>query len=1121
MLHLTVLDSLSDAIVVGDLGDRIVHINPAAERLLGWTSAELEGRPLTLLMPERMHVQHTEGVRRFAATRTAKIMGKAVRVPALRKDGSEIDIELTLSTFELPGEAPAVIATMRDLAERVELERQLQITRYLRAATDGVARLTERLDVDHVVRTAAVVLVEGFDAALARVWLPDSARGALILRASAGLSEETHGTARAVLDLKTYPFKVGVVARTLEPFVSNDLTTDSQFDQDWLRRENIKAVAVFPLAISGQLRGVIASFFRRTLADEIVQSLLTFAALTASAVNDSLLHEAERATRKRFEDFVNGIDHGIVWEADAATLKVTFVSARAEQLLGYPLADWYSEGHFWIDRVHHDDRDGVLRVLRAAVASNADVGFEHRFVKANGEVVWVHTGARLAQVGPGSGVMIHALSADVTHLKASEERAAAAARQLDTILGGVAEGVTAQAADGRLLYANLTSARLCGFSSTAEMMAASPADIAARFHLLDESGNPFPSQRAPWRLALEGVEPPSCVIRFRDLTTNVERWSIASARPVLAPDGTVEMVIGVFRDVTDEKRVENGLRFLSDASVVLATSLEYEETLRSLAHLAVPAIADWCSVHLLADDDAVASPLIVHHVDPEKVALARELIGKYPPDPSASRGAAHVMRTGKAELYAEISDAQLEGAAIDGEHLRLLRALGMISAMTVPISARGRVMGAISFIAAESGRRYGESDLNIAHALAERAAYAVENAQLYAEAQRARAHAEEATRLKDEFLTTVSHELRTPLSSILGWSAMLRGGRRSDPAFTAQGLEVIERNARSQLRIIEDILDVSRIIRGQLRLETQPVRIDELAREVLQSLRPSYEAKRIRADYRGCDGECLVVADPDRLRQVLWNLVSNAVKFTPASGEISVAIEQVGAEIIIAVRDTGIGIEKSFLPFVFERFRQADGSAARPVGGLGLGLAIVRHLVELHGGTIAAQSDGLGTGATFIVKLPIRPFTTSAEELRETAAAPNRKGARSDPPRALSGMRLLVVEDESDSRELIEIVLASEGASVMTTSTAEEALAALDAFAPDVLVSDIGMPEQDGYWLVAELRKRRPTLPTVALTAFTRREDVARILRAGFDEHVGKPVDPQKLVETIAALRVG
>jgi CheY-like chemotaxis protein/nitrogen-specific signal transduction histidine kinase len=376
--------------------------------------------------------------------------------------------------------------------------------------------------------------------------------------------------------------------------------------------------------------------------------------------------------------------------------------------------------------------------------------------------------------------------------------------------------------------------------------------------------------------------------------------------------------------------------------------------------------------------------------------------------------------------------------------------------------------------------------------------------------------AEEANRLKDRFLATVSHELRTPLSSILGWAKLLQEGR-CDPAFASKGLDVIERNARAQQRIIDDMLDVSRIIAGKLRIDTEPVDLTALAHDVIESMRPIASTKEIALSLDTVSGHCRLAGDSLRLRQVLDNLLSNAIKFTPRGGGVVVSVDQHGDRVVLRVSDSGKGIDPSFLPHVFETFRQADTSMSREHGGLGLGLGIVRHLAEMHGGTVAVESHGLGTGSVFSVTLPVRPFSAPIAQV-----VPIDEGSEARPrsrPQRLADLCVLIVEDEADSRELIELLLASEGATVRSAASADQALALLDAVAPDIILSDIGMPGRDGYWLAGQVRARRPDIAAIALTAFSGHDDIERAFSAGFDQHVAKPVDPELLVNALTACR--
>jgi signal transduction histidine kinase/ActR/RegA family two-component response regulator len=391
--------------------------------------------------------------------------------------------------------------------------------------------------------------------------------------------------------------------------------------------------------------------------------------------------------------------------------------------------------------------------------------------------------------------------------------------------------------------------------------------------------------------------------------------------------------------------------------------------------------------------------------------------------------------------------------------------------------------------------------------------------QLLASERDARTAAESANRLKDEFLSTVSHELRTPLTAIKGWAAMLRAGRL-DAAQVDRALETIERNAMSQKQIIDGLLDVSRIITGRMCLDVAPLKLGSVIEAAIEAVHPAAEAKGIHLSAMLDSTAETVWGDAERLQQVVWNLLSNAVKFAPKGGHVEVRLERADSHVEIAVADNGRGIKPEFLPYVFERFRQEDSGMNRQQGGLGLGLAIVRHLVELHGGTVHAASDGPDKGATFTVSLPIaaaRPV--SPEELR--AKAPGGKLAPENPP-SLAGVRALFVDDEADARELIAMMLAHGGAEVRTAVSATEALAACDEWRPDVLISDIGMPGEDGYTLIKKLRARESErgghIPAIALTAYGRREDCLRALSVGYERHIPKPVEPDELLTVVASL---
>jgi PAS domain S-box-containing protein len=384
--------------------------------------------------------------------------------------------------------------------------------------------------------------------------------------------------------------------------------------------------------------------------------------------------------------------------------------------------------------------------------------------------------------------------------------------------------------------------------------------------------------------------------------------------------------------------------------------------------------------------------------------------------------------------------------------------------------------------------------------------------------QEARLAAEKDNEIKDEFLATLSHELRAPLTPIVGWTALLRSGRL-DPAGAARGLEVIERNAKRQAQLVEDLLDVSRIVSGKLYVDQRPMDLVPVIEGGLEMVRAAAASKHLELDVVLPEGPVPVHGDAVRLQQVVWNLVSNAVKFTRPGGRIEVRLEVDEAAARISVADTGIGISREFLPHVFDRFRQADTGSARNHGGLGLGLTIVHHLVETHGGSVRAESDGVGQGARFVVELPV-PVADAAQGMAATVDAVAASGEEA--PALLAGLKVLVVDDEPHVCEVLRVLLAQQGARVSVASSAARALLLLGRERPDVLVSDIGMPGDDGYALIKQVRARRAAeggdVPAVALTAYASQDDAARALTAGFQVHLAKPIDPTRLLRAITSL---
>lgn len=570
----------------------------------------------------------------------------------------------------------------------------------------------------------------------------------------------------------------------------------------------------------------------------------------------------------------------------------------------------------------------------------------------------------------------------MTETTAREERPALPAldpSSVPHVLGAIPEGLTVQDAAGRFVFVNEAAARLVGFSSADELLLGTPQQVLERFEVLDPQAIPAGLESLPSRAALRGEHPPPQIVGFRAARGGPVRWAVVTSTPVIE-GGAVTLVVNVFREITDQRRSETALRFLADAGVLLASSLDHAATLGALAQLAVPELADWCAVDLV--ETSPVSPgsaasirsrqLAVAHVDPAKVALAYELNQRYPPPPDAPTGLPNVLRTGKAELYPEITDEILAASAQDEEHLRVARELGLRSAMIVPLNARGRTLGAISFVSAESGRRFDDLDLACAEALATRAALALDNARLYEEAQR-------AVRSREETLAVVSHDLRNLLSSIvLGASALAEraGGADAGPAQTESGFaaSAILRNASRMGDLINDLLDASTLEAGSLSLEVGRHAVDALMAEALDLVSLQAAQKSLQLVSQSACPAAVVTCDLRRVRQVFANLLANAVKHTPSGGTLSVTATPVGEEVEFALADTGPGIAAEHLSRIFDRYWQVKRGDRT---GAGLGLYIARGILQAHGSDLKVESTE-GQGTRFWFRLRLAPGAQEA-----------------------------------------------------------------------------------------------------------------------------------------------
>jgi PAS domain S-box-containing protein len=610
------------------------------------------------------------------------------------------------------------------------------------------------------------------------------------------------------------------------------------------------------------------------------------------------------------------------------------------------------------------------------------------------------------------------------------------------------------------------------------------------------------------------------------------RWVEARGRVLRDAWGRAQRMVGVCTDITerrhrdqdrarllDEERAarqraeeaERRLVVLGDIASSITSSLDLDTVLKRVAEGAKDLCHGETAALFLRDG---ASPVMVHRyqVGPPagypslRIAPGQGLGGQ-------------VMMTGRPRRTASyLGDPQ-----VPRDFHEAAREAGTNALMVVPIAVQRQVEGLL-YISNRSSRAFTDEDEAICLRLADQAAVAIQNAMLFAleralraEAEHARGEADTANRAKDEFLTVLSHELRTPLNAVYGWARMLRNGQL-DAETTTRAVDAITRNAEAQSRLIDDLLDVSRIVAGKMRLEFRSIDLRAVVEAAVDAVRPAAEAREIRLETVLDPQAGPVQGDADRLQQIIWNLVMNAVKFTPKAGRIQIVVQRVKSAVEIMVTDTGLGIRPEVLPHIFERFRQGDSGSTREKTGLGIGLALVRHLTELHGGTVSAESAGEGKGATFRVHLPLAPSALLGSKADQTVSVP--KPTSIGP--SLSGLRVLVVDDDIDALTLVSTMLTTAGAQTRTSTSAAEALPCVRSWRPHLLISDIEMPGEDGYALIRKVRALEPSdggqTPAIALTAYGRPEDRIRSVSAGYNRHVVKPADPAELSMVIHGL---
>lgn len=811
------------------------------------------------------------------------------------------------------------------------------------------------------------------------------------------------------------------------------------------------------------------------------------------------------------------------WRWDAASDRV-LLGERAATILELeaevPIA--------WAElraRLDAADREAVRRAVLHAFATHTDLNIECRLLPDGGQSRWIALVGRADYANPAlrdSVIGMTGVVQDVSSRKNAED----SLRQSEEVLRALANTIPQLAwmaqADGDIVWFNerwyeytgttLDSASGRGWQATVDPEV-------------------LPAMQEHWAMSIRTGEPFEMEYPIRGADGQY-RWFLTRVNAVRDRRGMVVRWFGTNTDVDQVKRVQQALREESKVLELLNSTggaLASTRDLRSLLQVATDAASGIAGARFAA--------FFYHGKEGEGPKFSLYTL---------SGGTANEFQSFGEPQATALFGAGFRGAGLVRSHdigdEPALPQFGMLSGqptvksyLSVPVTAAsGEAIGTMFFGHPEPGV-FTERTERIVRGIAAQAAVALDNTRLYEAARQAaeerkellesereaRAEAERSSQMKDEFLATLSHELRTPLSAILGWAQVLRRGGK-DEADRQRGLQTIERNARAQAQLIEDLLDMSRITSGKVLLDIQTLAPSSFLDAAIETVRPAADAKNIRLEKRYDADPGMIAGDPARLQQVVWNLLSNAIKFTPRDGQVVVELARRDDSVLITVRDTGAGIKPEFITHVFERFRQADASMTRRHGGLGLGLSIVKHLIEQHGGTVRAESAGEGMGSSFVIELPLAKVVPSTRRSRAGLVGAPAPATAELTLLDLQGTSVLVVDDDRDARELIARILTDCHATVRIEASAREAFEALRADQPDLLISDLGMPEVDGFellsWVRGLGRDRGGLTPAIALTAFARSEDRLRALEAGFNSHISKPVEPSELIAAVASL---
>ncbi|MCE9562147.1 MAG: PAS domain S-box protein [Planctomycetes bacterium] len=772
--------------------------------------------------------------------------------------------------------------------------------------------------------------------------------------------------------------------------------------------------------------------------------------------------------------------------------RVTSLNSVAESLTGWRHDDAVNhalEEVFSI--VNESTRTTVENPAVRALREGVIVGLANHtvLIARDGTERAIDDSAAPIRDGHGNVVGAVLVFRDITNRKLAEEESRRSEDRFRQLADAMPQIVWTARPDGYIDYSNR---RWFEFTGSTERIGND--EWAKIVHPAD-----LPPASLRWAESIRSGAAFEMELRLMDRNTRGYRWHLIRTVPVRNETGDIAHWYGTSTDIHQQKRSGDAARFLAHASASLAALVDEESTLQKVAGLAVPFFADWATIDL-AEGDGTLRRVAVAHVDPSKVELAREMHRRFPPDPTTTHGVWNILRTGKSELVSEITDALLVESVKDAELLGIMRELGLKSYMGVPLRVRGKTLGVITFIAAESGVLYDASDLAVAEDLAHRAAIAMENTELYRELR-------ETDRRKDEFLATLAHELRNPLAPIRnGLQIMRLAGNNKESVERTHG--IMERQLGQMVRLVDDLLDLSRISRGKIELRKERIELASVVSSALETCDPAIKQQGHELTLKLPEEPVYIDGDRTRLAQSLCNLLGNAVKYSDKGGHIWLTVERQGGEAVVSVKDAGVGIAAPMLPRVFDMFTQVDRTLEKSQGGLGIGLAIVKRLVEMHDGRIEARSEGQGKGSEFVIRLPLAPLSVRKRPVESEAMPVGGAACR----------RILVVDDNVDAASSLAVMLDIMGHEVRTAHDGESGIELAAAFRPDLILMDIGMPRLNGYDACRRIREQPwgRNIEVVALTGWGQADDRRKSQEAGFDRHMVKPVDIDLLTKLLA-----